>query len=209
MPDCPDDEASVTQVSALGLLWNCISHVQGSEQIHGLGGPWECVESPAGTSQGPHDIPASLPETNDFRPPEPDEREKDVYGIIHATGKAHAPWLILAANAICFGEDPKAAQAYRDWARSYMLLPKLERQALICDIEVRYSFESIDPSNTSVDISYSSARKVVAKRRLIVAQPGRSPLQKHPNLPGERPRVVSYKVGACITHSIVAQEAER
>ncbi|KAL9591659.1 MAG: hypothetical protein Q9179_007502, partial [Wetmoreana sp. 5 TL-2023] len=128
MPESADSGTSVTQ---------------GSEQIHGLGGSWECVESPggevnAGTSQGPHeddDIPACLSETNDFRPPEPDEREKDVYGIIYATRKAHDRWLILATEAICFGDDPKAAQAYRDWARAYKLLPKLERQVLIHDIE--------------------------------------------------------------------------
>lgn len=160
MPESADSGTNVTQVSALGLLWNCISRVQGSEQIHGLGGSWECVELPGGevnadTSQDPHeddDIPACLSETNDFRPLEPDEREKDVYGIIYATGKAHDRWLILATEAICFGDDPKAAQAYRDWARAYRLLPKLERQVLIHDIEVRYTFVSIDPSHTLVDI---------------------------------------------------------
>lgn len=103
MPERAGGEASVTRVSASGL-WNCTSHDQDSEQIHGLGEPWEYVQLPGSkidtaTSPGPDEEdgnPAFLPETNGIRPPEPDESETNVYGVINATAKAHDRWLLPA-----------------------------------------------------------------------------------------------------------------
>jgi hypothetical protein len=116
------------------------------DQALDLGGAWESVDAPASeidsnTSQGfqeevEGDNPASLLETNDFCPPEPDQREKDVYGTHNATRKTRDRWLKFAAAAICSGKQPQTAKTCLDYAKVNGLDVALDRQVLIQDIEV-------------------------------------------------------------------------
>ncbi len=72
----------------------------------------------------------------DYKPTQPEERRKAIYGTYNATRKARDQWLQHAANVIRTEHQPEVQQAYRDHARLNGLHEELARAILSHDIFV-------------------------------------------------------------------------
>jgi hypothetical protein len=79
----------------------------------------------------------------DHNPTKPGERQKNVFGIYHATRKVRARWLRRAANVIRSEHPPEVEHTFRHVAQSNGLQEPLARAILVHDISVSSLFEAL------------------------------------------------------------------